>query len=177
MFIVFVVIFYALLFDRLNIFLYLVISAVLHELGHISACIICHIRPQIKISVFGIKLCRYPQEKYKKLFVLLSGPLINLILAILSGLKLQEHFSLNLYVFLCINLVLFIFNILPVNFLDGGQIIQLFCQSASIQKTAEKASFAFIIIAVMLFTGNIIFSALAVMMFFVYCYINKKDLQ
>ncbi|MBR2027698.1 MAG: site-2 protease family protein [Oscillospiraceae bacterium] len=107
----------------------------------------------------------------------MSGPLINLILAILSGLKLQEHFSLNLYVFLCINLVLFIFNILPVNFLDGGQIIQLFCQSASIQKTAEKASFAFIIIAVMLFTGNIIFSALAVMMFFVYCYINKKDLQ
>ena len=155
----------------------MIISAVLHEAGHISACILCHKIPKTEVSVFGLKLSEYPDEKYKKLFVLSAGPMINFLLILLSYYKLKDNFNLHLYVFLCVNFILFIFNILPIHFLDGGQIFMLFCNNTKTHKAMETVSFLFILTAIIIFSDNTIISVFAAAMFFMYYMINKKDLQ
>ena len=176
-FTVFTVIFYALLFDRLNIFLYLLASSVLHEAGHISACLVSRKKPRLTVSVFGIKLSDYPEEKYKKLFVLLAGPMINLSMTILSYHRLKAGFSLYVYIFMCVNFAVFVFNMLPVYFLDGGQILKIFCNNAVIQKIFEITAWFFITGIIVFFADNIVISAVAATIFFIYYYINKKDLK
>ena len=177
-FIVFTIIFFALLFDKLNIFLYLIVSSVLHETGHIAACLIFKNKPKIKVSLFGIKLYDYPTEKNKKLVVLLSGPIVNIILILISYFCfLNKEFSLNIYVFMCVNAVILIFNSLPIQFLDGGQILTIFCSNDLICKIAEIVSITFIICVLISFAQNIYVSISAIILFFFYCFIIKNDLQ
>lgn len=177
-FVVFVLLFFALLFDKLNIFLYLIVSSVLHEAGHIASCLIFKKKPKIKVSIFGIKLSDYPTEKIKKLLVLSSGPFVNTILILISYYGfLNKEFSLNIYVFMCVNAVSLIFNILPIHFLDGGQIFNMFCSNNLICKIAEIISITFILVVLILFAKNIYVSIAAVILFFFYCFIIKNDLQ
>ena len=102
-YIFFIIIFFILLFDNMNIFLFLIISSVIHETGHILSCIIFGYKPEIKISVFGIRLSEYPDKKYLKLIVLISGPFINCLTIIICLLVLNYKFSLNIYTFTHIN--------------------------------------------------------------------------
>lgn len=176
-YIVLSVIFFALIFDKLNIFLFLIISALLHETGHIFSCWLLGIKPKIKISFFGIKLCRYPEEKIKKLIVLISGPFVNILLAIISNSFLYYNFSLKLYTFMCVNLVLFLFNIMPIYFLDGGQVITLLFDNYRISKITDIISVICIGVLTLHFSNNNVVSLLIVCMFLIYYCLNKKDLH
>lgn len=170
-------IFFALLFDRLNIFLFLFISAVIHEAGHISACCLYRVRPEIRLSVFGIKLCRYPETRLSKSVVLICGPLFNLIAATILWHLLQNKFTLDKYIFMSTNIVLFIFNMLPVYFLDGGQIVMLVCDNKLVRNIMDASGFIIIFIIAVTFSENIILSVLSLTLFLLYYLINKKDLH
>ena len=172
-----VLIFFALLFDKLHIFFYMVIGSCLHECGHIAACIIYKYRPSIKISVFGIKLCNYPDKPSHKLFVLICGPLINLLLMFISAYNLYNDFSLDCYIFMCINLMIFLFNLLPVDFMDGGQILNLLSDSVLLRKSLNIISVIVILTVILLLSFNIIHSLYAFALFTIYFYINRKGLH
>lgn len=172
-----VLIFFALIFDRLNIFFFLLVSSVLHEAGHIAACILCNSKPRISASVFGFKLSRYPDEKNKKLFVLISGPSVNLVLIIVVSLLLKDGFSLQKYIFLNINFIIFVFNMLPVDFLDGGQIIRIFTQNTKMLKFIDIASIITVVMSSVCFSGNKLHSLAAVALFITYYIINKLNLR
>ena len=101
-------------FDNLNIFKICLLSSFAHETGHIAAYIILLNKvPKIEISIFGIKMINdIKNEKHLK-YILARGPGVNLIM--------------------------FAFNMLPVYYLDGGQILcitskfyQNHCKSISI---------------------------------------------
>ena len=173
-FLLMVFVFYALIFDRLNIFLSLIISSLLHEAGHIIADIICGYKPILKISVFGICLVNYPADKRKKFIVLICGPMINVILIIICWIFLQINFRLNLYIFMCVNLVILIFNTLPVSFLDGGQLLNIFITDKKILKTAEVISLIAMTVILFCTTDNTVITFIGTSLFFIYCYINKK---
>lgn len=168
------VIFFALYFDRLNIIFYLLISALLHEFGHISACYLCKTPPKINISVFGIKLTNYPSVKYKKLFVILSGPLVNLLLFFVSHYIVKYKFSLKTYIFMCVNLVIGIFNLLPIYFLDGGQIVTTFVQNKTLRNIFDFISLLTIVITVTILSDNTTVSFISFIIFLVYYIINQN---
>lgn len=167
-----VIIFVALVFDRLNIFLYLIISSFCHEAGHILVCRMFGQKPIVHLSVFGAKLSGYPVHRWKKLAVLIAGPFINFIFLIFSCLMITNHFSLDVYVFGCINAVILIFNMLPVSFLDGGQIIAVFCSDSRLQKLLDFISFTSIFALIIIFSSNIYLSFAAVAVFVIYYLLN-----
>lgn len=169
-----VIIFFALLFDKLNIFLFLLISSLLHEIGHIAACLLCGCKPKIKISVFGIKLSRYPEKIYKKALVIICGPLVNLVAFLVCAAMISQKFTLDLYIFMLINLIILIFNCMPVFFMDGGQLVALFCQNYILRNILDILSLIVIIIIVLLLSENIIVSLVSLTLFLLYYYMNKK---
>lgn len=167
-------VFFALVFDKLNIFLYLVICSLLHELGHIAACIICKEKPVVNFSIFGIKLRRYTNDRYKKLTILIAGPAVNLVLMLVSYGWISYEYSLKAYVFMAVNAIIFLFNMLPVNFLDGGQILALFCRNHILRKTADLISFFLLVILIFAFSNNTYYSFAILLFFAVYYFLQNK---
>ena len=175
-YILLILIFLLLLFDRLNIFLYIIIASVLHESGHITACLLCGYIPKIKISVFGIKLSNYPNKTYKKLLIIIAGPLINLLAVIVCKMILNYKFVLNVYIFMAVNVITFTFNLLPLGFLDGGQIADIFVKKLKIRKLLNILSFILISILIVLFSDNVIYSFFILFIFITYYILNLKSL-
>lgn len=99
--------------------IYLLLFSALHEIGHLTALLICKEKPyKIHLSYYGFAI-RYTDDlpRFKECIVLLCGPLVNLVL----------------YLFFKddINLILFLLNCLPVYPLDIGRIVRLFSIKAS----------------------------------------------
>lgn len=156
-FVFLIIIFFGLSFDRLNIFKYCIVSSIWHEIGHISAYKICTGKmPEIDVSVFGFKMKNNVLYHDNYVIILLSGPFTNFLLAAASFFLVQNQFKLNLYVFMIVNTILFIYNILPVYYLDGGQV--LYSVSLIYQRFHRQISCFFIIFTVVMliyFTGSI----------------------
>ncbi len=99
--------------------IYLLLFSALHEMGHLTALLICRGVPyELHLSYYGFAI-RYNDDlpRFKECIVLLSGPLVNLVL----------------YLFLRddINLILFFLNCLPVYPLDIGRVVRLFSLKTS----------------------------------------------
>ena len=100
--------------------LILLIAAALHEIAHIATGNFLGYPPK-KLIITPIGLiarlpCLVLAPAKKRLFIYLSGPVANLFLAVLGFIMSNEP------VFI-INMALFLFNILPLRTLDGGQIV------------------------------------------------------
>ena len=171
-----VLLFFALLFDKLNIIFFLLFSALMHECGHIAACMMCRTNPKIKLSVFGIRLYNYPVKRLQKFFVLLCGPSVNFLLIIVSFIKLNNHFTIDCYIFMCVNIVIFIFNLLPFEFMDGGQIIAVFSDNVRLKIILEIFSFIIIIFAITYISADLLHTSIAFLLFIIYYFINKNSL-
>lgn len=91
----------------------------LREFGHLVMLAVCKGKAEkIAFSYYGFAL-KYADNlpKIKEVFVIFSGPLVNLILYLI----LKDE----------INLILFVLNMLPVYPLDGGRILKLLFHKAS----------------------------------------------
>ncbi len=123
-FVFYIFIFFSLSFDRLNVFKYCIFSSVIHEIGHIAAYYFSVGKlPKIRVSLFGFRMENNVTYYKNYIFILALGPAINFLLLIISSILLKYNFSLNLYVFMLVNLIIFTVNILPIYYLDGGQIL------------------------------------------------------
>ncbi len=91
----------------------------LHELGHLVMLAVCKGKAEkITFSYYGFAL-KYTDNlsEVKEVFVIFSGPLVNLILYLI----LKDE----------INFILFVLNMLPIYPLDGGRILKLLFHKAS----------------------------------------------
>lgn len=152
LFIFFIVLFTGLFFDRLDIFKICIISSLLHECGHIFAYrFFIKKWPEIEISVFALRMKN--NVSYNKFirYILIRGPLVNFFICILTFVLNNISATVNGYIWFYVNLIICVFNMFPVWFLDGGQI--LYCFNPFYQRNYLFFSFLFItIITVMLFT-------------------------
>ena len=155
LFLFFVVLYLGLFFDNMNIFRFCILSSLLHEAGHIIAYRLCHKNwPQIDVSVFGLNMKNNVILNKNTIFILLSGPFINLMAVVFSLIYSNIRYTFDICIFAITNFFIFMFNILPVYYLDGGQI--LYCLWPFYQRNYRKISIlTIILVCVMLiyFTG------------------------
>ena len=114
-------------FDSGGLLRFAIIAACIHEIGHIVAYVIlCKRIPKIKTSALGFSLDVNGESFtiFRENILLLAGPLANFIVSLVGYFYLQVNVSYSGYFFVAENLLLGIFNLLPIGFLDGGKIIK-----------------------------------------------------
>lgn len=101
------------------------LSIFLHELAHLSSALLIGLKPShIVLYPFGVNLKLKNKIVYSltdEIILYLSGPLINAIMAIFSIPFLKNGNLWN--IFYWNNLMLFLFNLLPIIPMDGGVIL------------------------------------------------------
>ncbi|MBE6728750.1 MAG: hypothetical protein E7568_00780 [Ruminococcaceae bacterium] len=144
-------------------------SALLHEAGHLIAMKICGCTPtKIRLVPASIEISSPPLILKNEIFVQVCGPLINFFVFILLFCCCSIFKNDLLLSFAVINLLYSLFNMLPVNGLDGGDVLReiLIFRLGSIK--AEKIMkilsmafgfAAFIIALIMTAMGNLNYSA------------------
>lgn len=135
---IFVILFY--LTKQIELYALLMIFALLHELGHLIAGLLLGFKPE-KISImpmgvsisFKVNLDDYNRKiensnllSIKKIVIALAGPITNIIIAVLFmffDFNFEEAQRLNI---IYANILICIFNLLPIYPLDGGRILKQF---------------------------------------------------
>lgn len=119
-----------------------VISAVLHEAGHLLCLLVSGDKPQkIEFGLFGLSVVRSNDIKLNYKTEIISaffGPLVNIIIA---GICLLAYSFLKtelLLTVISVNLFLSFFNLMPVFGLDGGRILEFFLLSKYPAERTEK---------------------------------------
>ena len=101
-----------------------VFASLLHEMGHLLVMTSVGNKPQaVRFEITGMNIIRQPNLKIStknEVLIALGGPFINLICFLLSVITLCICGNENILTFGCINLILMIFNLLPITKLDGG---------------------------------------------------------
>ena len=102
----------------------LICAVALHELGHITAAKIRHIKlSEMKLSIFGASL--YPRNQlfsyFDEIILCVGGPLTNLLSAAVCISLGRSHslFSMS-------SIALGVLNMLPIHGFDGGRILSAF---------------------------------------------------
>ena len=96
-----------------------ILAVLCHELGHVAAIFLCRKRiTSISFGVIGAAIETEPMTYRQELLCASMGPLINFILFSIC-------YRFNM-VFGLVNLILLVYNILPVYPLDGGRMLRAF---------------------------------------------------
>ena len=122
------------------------LAAFIHECGHIFAMFLKKSKPtQICFRAFSVDIIdsnRLQRDSNSDLFILLAGPLTNLNTAMML-LTLHSLFNFCfLKAFALANLFLATFNLLPIEPLDGGQILLILLLRKLKLRVAEKIALA-----------------------------------
>lgn len=120
-------IFIALFFvtKQIEIYLILMIFALLHELGHLGVGMLLGFKPNsITINPLGVSLIFKTKVEdaenilcIRRLIIALAGPMVNLAILIIGILLKRDIIIYG-------NLLLLIFNLIPIYPLDGGRILK-----------------------------------------------------
>ncbi len=110
-------------FDKVDVAVLTILSALIHEIGHITAILVIkRDTGRLLTHISGFRIQNDARSYKEELFVLISGPFVNILLFIISSFS---HNALNGYITLFgyINLVTAISNLLPVEGYDGYGIL------------------------------------------------------
>lgn len=123
----------ALLLDAGGLTLKCIGAALLHELGHLLAMAACGVTVRsICLCPLGVRIERTePTSLQREAFINLSGPLVNLLLALIFYRAGNLSFS-------AVNCALGLFELCPLPSLDGGQALFCLMQRHFCLKTAQK---------------------------------------
>lgn len=114
-------------FDLTYIAVLTVISAIIHECGHLIAIRLINKEktPIPRPGVSGFRITRSRQLSYpEELFISLGGPLINIIVFLSALILPKGDFFLYLWDFGLINLMSALSNLLPIESYDGHKILR-----------------------------------------------------
>lgn len=134
---------------QIELYALLMAFAFFHEIGHLVCGLMIGVKPEsIKINPLGFQIqFRTPVEDYnkkvkngneqciKKILIAIAGPLINIFMIIIC-LFLPQSLDPARTTIVYANLLLAIFNLLPVYPLDGGRILK---EMVHILKGKEKS--------------------------------------
>ena len=119
-----------LILNQLELYLLFIVFITIHEIMHALVGIICGFKPaSMEIMPFGLSLTFYSfssANAKKKIITYLAGPISNIILAIIFiGVSNKYNTNDEIIVYsIYTNILLGIFNLLPILPLDGGKILK-----------------------------------------------------
>lgn len=155
-----------LLTRQIEIYLLMIAFALIHELGHLICGLALGMKPEkMEINPCGVsiafklnlkdyneKLIKGNLFEIKKIIIAIAGPVVNLII-ILITLNCNMNIFLGIKI-IYINLILFLFNLLPFYPLDGGRILKsllhIFLGKIKSETYIDKISFIVLIILTMI---------------------------
>lgn len=139
--------------------LYALVFSLFHEIGHLVCLAAVGNKPQsVTFELTGMNICRNENVKIslkKEMLVSFGGPFANFILFSLFLLLFLQTESSAFQNAASVNLILAVFNLLPVKTLDGGKILYFFlAESLSYRIAKTVLSFSSVIfILLMIFYG------------------------
>ena len=154
---IFLFLFLFLLTSQIEIYIVLMVFAIIHEIGHLIAGLILKFKPEeIKLTPVGLQIqFKVNDEEYKiknakilnikKAIIAAWGPITNLIIATVA--IIISRFSLNflnLYIYELIvysNLLIAMFNLIPIYPMDGGRIVKNILKIVYGNKKAYKFTY------------------------------------
>lgn len=131
---------------QIEIYALIMIFSILHEIGHLLAGLIIGMKAEkIEIMPFGVSICfkinpsDYNKKikngnkmQLKKMIIAIAGPLTNFVIIMLAlNIKIREEIIYT-------NLLLMLFNLLPIYPLDGGRIVKCMLHILYGKKKSEK---------------------------------------
>ena len=132
----FAIIFYVT--KQIHIYAMLMIFAFLHEMGHLICGIAMGLKPKaLKVMPLGVsvefevlpkeynkKIAKGNALQIKKIGIAILGPITNLIMIVITILW-RKNIEIGLYQeIIYANLLIALFNLLPIHPLDGGRIVK-----------------------------------------------------
>ena len=169
-----------LLLDRTGVGIYAVAACLLHEMGHIAALALLRARPRaLRFTAFGIELQKPPAQLRTsgELFFAAAGPAVNLLCAALGFyLWPQRPF------FWQCHLTVALFNLLPVDPLDGGRILSYIlgalagpnCAERVLKATTFTFSIAAILAGLWILRRQFQFTLLLVVLYIALAFLRRK---
>ena len=108
----------------------ILISILVHELGHLLALRVCHVKIySLSIGVNGMQILAEPMNKRKECLCAMAGPLVGLLLLFAA-----KRFPI---VAVC-SLVHSAFNLLPIAGLDGYRALACFLRGSMAEDISER---------------------------------------
>jgi len=136
---------------QIEVYAILMLFALIHELSHMMSGVFLGLKPKtLQIMPFGLSIIfeTYESRKMiniKKIIIASSGPIVNIIIAIVVFIM-NKNLSNIIYA----NIIIAIFNLLPIYPLDGGRILKLILKNKykydKVEEIINKVSNATIII-------------------------------
>lgn len=170
-----------LLFDKSGYMSFSLLFSAVHEIGHILMMFILGKPPKaIRIMFYGLEIKTSVFSKKEMIMIALSGPLVNILISIIF-IVLSMFFD-DVGFAVLINLIIALFNLLPVSTLDGGDVLlsalSLKFDYYTSKKIAKNISLFFSIIilifgVVLVFYNN--FSIAFVGIYLFMCNLIKSD--
>lgn len=135
---IFAIILIFLITRHIEIYAILMLFALIHEFGHLICGVLLGFKPRtISIIPYGFKLGFQVNYKdynikvkngnkltVKKIIIALAGPITNIICLIIIAIF-RNKFSIEQYQYaIYSNILLILFNLMPIYPLDGGRIVQ-----------------------------------------------------
>ena len=154
---------------QIETYVMIIVFAMIHELGHLIAGLAMGMRPEkmeLKPSGVSISFKLTPKDynqkiikgnllEVKKIFVALAGPLTNLLI-IFIAINVEIDLFSNLMIIYA-NLLLILFNLLPIYPLDGGRILEGILHIFFGKRNSEKYTniFSFFVLILVTFVAII----------------------
>ena len=190
---VFLILFY--FTKQIETYAMIMIFAIIHEFGHLLAGLMLGMKPaKMEIEPYGVsisfKLTPMDYNKkikkgnlleLKKIFVAIVGPITNLLIIIMCFYMKIEIVTKLIIIYS--NILLIIFNMLPIYPLDGGRIIKSILHIILGKQKAEKyintISFSTIVILTLISSIAIYVAqniAIFLIIIFLWCLYVKQDI-